>query len=190
MPGPTSSLWPGLAADVQPYDAVKIVCGRLMEKYGVGSLKASRLLRSALAQAEDEGHQLDYRQAQEILGKTATAALGHALLDAARKGDAAQIESLLLETAPVNFQDPATGMTALHYAAAFAARPSFRALMASGKCDVLIRDSNQRLPWELASMAGDPVIARLLLYKARQQAGDESHRSKRRPGKFDGLTVH
>src|SRR5690606_36597763 len=96
---------------------------------------------------------------------------GHELLEAARQGAEVTVRRFAGEDgAPVNFQDPRTGATALHYAAAFRARPVLRALIKSGKCDFLIRVRKGRLAWELASNADDPAVARLLLMKTARPA--------------------
>jgi len=96
--------------------------------------------------------------------------LSRALLEAAQCGDANRIERLLADGAPVNPQDPSTGATPLHYAAAFRARPAFRTLLKSGKCDFLIRDRKGRLAWELASNTDDSAMTRLLIRRTAKQA--------------------
>jgi ankyrin repeat protein len=70
----------------------------------------------------------------------------------------------------VNTQDE-DGMTALHHAAALGARPCVRLLVASGKCDYLLRDNQGRYAFELAiEWAHDYAVARLLAKKQAQQA--------------------
>src|SRR5262249_15541625 len=80
---------------------------------------------------------------------------GLAFLKAAKKGDAEKLQRLIDQNAPVNFVDDRDHATALHYIAAYAARPALRVLLRSGKCDFLIQDRNGRLPSELAREYGD-----------------------------------
>jgi ankyrin repeat protein len=96
---------------------------------------------------------------------------GLAVLKAARKGDAGTLQLLLEQGAPVDFVDPVDHATALHYVAAYDARPALRVLLKSGKCDFLVRDWEGRLPSEIAREYGlDYAMARLLLIKEVQQA--------------------
>ncbi len=70
----------------------------------------------------------------------------------------------------VNVRDE-QGMTPLHHAAARGARPCIRLLVASGKCDYLIRDEHGRYAFELAiEWARDYTVGRLLAKKQVQQA--------------------
>lgn len=70
----------------------------------------------------------------------------------------------------VNAQDE-EGMTALHHAAALGARPCIRLLVATGKCNYLLRDNKGRYAFELAAeWARDYAVARLLSKKQAQQA--------------------
>jgi ankyrin repeat protein len=97
--------------------------------------------------------------------------IGLQFLEAAKDGDAPELEQLLEEQAPVNFIDPVDHATALHYIAAYAARPALRVVLSSGKCDHLIRDAEGRLPSEIAREYGhDRAMARLLLIKEVRQA--------------------
>jgi len=71
----------------------------------------------------------------------------------------------------VNYPDPRTDAAALHYVAAQGARPAFRVLLKSGRCDFLIRDKRGRLASELAGVYGrDLAMERLLLKKEIAQA--------------------
>jgi ankyrin repeat protein len=73
--------------------------------------------------------------------------------------------------APVNFVDPVDHATALHYAAAYGARPALRVLLNSGGCDFLIRDWKGRLPSEIAREYGrDREMAHPLLAEEMRQA--------------------
>jgi ankyrin repeat protein len=97
--------------------------------------------------------------------------LGLAFLRAGKTCDPVSIQQLLDQDAPVNLVDPVDHATALHYIAAYDARPALRVLLKSGKCDFLIRDRNGRLPSELAREFGrDDAMARLLLIKEVRQA--------------------
>lgn len=94
------------------------------------------------------------------------------LLGSARWGDAGQMEFALRKDPDVNAKDD-QGMTALHHAAARGARSCIRLLVGTGKCDYLIRDNYGRYAFELAIEGGrDMAVARLLLKKQIQQAGD------------------
>jgi ankyrin repeat protein len=115
--------------------------------------------------------------------------LSFALLDAAKNCDENQIQYLLGRGAPIDFTDPVTGATALHYAAAYVARPVLRVLLKHGRCNFLVRDNRGRLPSQLARQSGhDPAMARLLLIKEIKQAQAQGidpeslyKRSTRRP---------
>jgi ankyrin repeat protein len=96
---------------------------------------------------------------------------GVEFLKAAKRGDADRLKQLLDQDAPVNFLDRADHATALHYIAAYDARPALRVVLKSDKCDFLIRDRAGRLPSELAREYGrDGAMARLLLIKEMRQA--------------------
>jgi ankyrin repeat protein len=97
--------------------------------------------------------------------------LGRQFVQAAKECNARKLKLLLDQEAPVNYKDPSDKMTALHYIAAYRARPALRVLLKSGKCDFLIRDGQGRLPSQLArEFARDDVMARLLLIKEIRQA--------------------
>jgi ankyrin repeat protein len=97
--------------------------------------------------------------------------LGLDFVEAARECHAAKLQRLIDRNAPVNFIDPHDRATALHYIAAYRARPALRVILKSGKCDFLIRDGQGRLPSQLAREFGhDDAMARLLLIKEIRQA--------------------
>jgi ankyrin repeat protein len=97
--------------------------------------------------------------------------IGAEFVEAARECHAAKLQRLIDRNAPVNFIDPHDRATALHYIAAYRARPALRVILKSGKCDFLIRDGQGRLPSQLAREFGhDDAMARLLLIKEIRQA--------------------
>lgn len=93
------------------------------------------------------------------------------LFDAVHQLSAERLAIVLAEPhIDINHRD-GDGMTVLHHAAAKGARPCLRLLVASGKCDYLIRDNQGRYPFELAiEWARDYAVARLLMKKQAQQA--------------------
>lgn len=62
------------------------------------------------------------------------------------------------------------GLTPLHYGAALGARPFIRLLVASRKCDYLIRDNQGRYASDIAVWTGDYAVARLLAKHQLRQA--------------------
>ena len=54
---------------------------------------------------------------QAILERATEIERGMDLLDAARRGNAKQVEELTQISAPLNYRDPRTGATPLHYVA-------------------------------------------------------------------------
>jgi ankyrin repeat protein len=97
--------------------------------------------------------------------------LGLEFVEAARECNAAELQRLIDQNAPVNFIDPVDHATALHYIAAYRARPALRVILKSGRCDFLLRDGQGRLPSQLAREYGhDDAMARLLLIKEIGQA--------------------
>jgi len=139
------------------------------------------VVRDLLARVEERGTELTADEFREIERKVDSCVRGHYLLQAARDGDPVTVRRLAGEAStPVNFQDPRTGATALHYMAAYRARPALRELLKSGRCDFLIRDKKGRLAWELASSADDAAMARLLLRKTVKQAAEQDVVLRRR----------
>ena len=91
-------------------------------------------------------------------------------IQAVRRLNAAALESALARGDDPNETDQ-YGMTALHHAAAKGERPCIRLLVASGKCDYLLRDNKGRYAFELAIQWGrDFAVARLLMKKQAMQA--------------------
>lgn len=91
------------------------------------------------------------------------------LFDAYWNGRIEEIARFVDGDENINIQD-ADGMTLLHHFAANAARPGIRLLVASGKCDYLIRDNHGRYASDLAiEWSRDYVVGRLLSkHQARQ----------------------
>jgi ankyrin repeat protein len=97
--------------------------------------------------------------------------LGSEFVEAAKECHATKLQLLIDRNAPVNHRDLVDHATALHYVAAYRARPALRVILKSGKCDFLVRDGQGRLPSQLARELGrDAAMARLLLIKEIQQA--------------------
>jgi ankyrin repeat protein len=91
-------------------------------------------------------------------------------IEAARQGAAGAMDKAIRDKADVNMPD-ATGMTALHHAAARGARGCIRVLVNSGQCDYLAQDNEGRYASDIAlEGARDYAVARLLLRKQVQQA--------------------
>ena len=108
--------------------------------------------------------------------------IGREFLHACERGNPETIKIFLDCGMDVNYQDPQTGQAALHAASAARAREAVRVLLATGKCDYLIRDKKGRLPSELAYLYGrDPALARLLGNKERKQAEAQGIKLTRRP---------
>jgi hypothetical protein len=92
-------------------------------------------------------------------------------LRAAERGNYRVLIAMLDGGFPINYQDPRSGRAALHAVAASRARTALRVLLKTDECDFLVRDGQGRLPSEMAYLYGkDPVIARFLARKERQQA--------------------
>jgi hypothetical protein len=93
-------------------------------------------------------------------------------LKAAKTGDADKLKELLREEDPqVNILDHFDRAAALHYIAAYDARPALRIILKRRDLDYLARDRDGRLPSELAREVGnDEGMARLLMIKEMRQA--------------------
>jgi ankyrin repeat protein len=147
----------------------------------------------SITSEERSGTARDARRIGFPVGEDQYTRLCFMLLDAAKIGDEQQVQELLNRGAPIDFADPVTGATALHYAAAYAARPVLRVLLRHDRCNFLVRDNRGRLPSQLARQSGrDPAMARLLLIKEIRQAqargidpGSLYRRYARKPGSSD-----
>jgi ankyrin repeat protein len=105
------------------------------------------------------------------LSRSEYAALGLEFVEAARECDAAKLQRLIDRNAPVDYVDPIDRATALHYIAAYGARPALRVILKSGKGNFILRDSKGRMPSQLAREYGrDAAMARLLLMKEIREA--------------------
>ena len=174
--GPYTAVPSGASA----YNEAKAMLGQEMA-FNRRSAPILSYLRQVMIRIEDRGYNLTSEDFHQIDNEVDAVLRGHDLLDAARDGDAVTVRRLIGdEETPVNFQDPRTGATALHYAAAYRARPTARALLKSGRCDFLIRDRKGRLAWELASNADDAAMTRLLLIKTASQARERGVPLRRR----------
>ena len=92
------------------------------------------------------------------------------LIEYAYSGSAYGLSELIDQGADVNMQDE-YGWTPLHHAASRGARQSVRVLVASGKCDYLIRTHDGHYAFEIARTWGrSRAIANLLEKKHVQQA--------------------
>jgi hypothetical protein len=97
--------------------------------------------------------------------------LGLQFLRAAKTGDADKLKNLLRKGAPVNLVDPVNRAAALHYIAAYDARPALRVVLKCAELDYLVLDRDGKFPSELAREVGnDEGMARLLLIKEMRQA--------------------
>ena len=107
--------------------------------------------------------------------------LGEEFLEAAERGDQNSLRVFIQEGFPTTWQDPESGLTALHIVAACQARKALRVLIASGVCDFLLRDKHGRLPSEMAYLQGEDVaVSRLLGNKERKQAREQGIKLTRR----------
>jgi len=123
-----------------------------------------------------------YMQGDSALRRQLERKLYRDFLSAAERGNPQTLQIYLDTGIDVNFQDPKTGQTALHVSSASRAREAVRVLLASGKCDYLIRDRRGRLASELAYLYGeDPALARLLGNKERKQAERYGMKLTRKP---------
>ncbi len=94
-----------------------------------------------------------------------------AFLKAAKTGDADKLKELLREDPSVNLLDHFDRAAALHYIAAYDARPALRVILKRMDLNYLVRDRDGRLPSELAREVGnDEGMARLLMIKEMRQA--------------------
>ena len=97
--------------------------------------------------------------------------LGAKLFHAVRCWQDEEVTYLIEQGAPVNYQDPGTGLTSLHLAASFSSRSLIRILSTAQDLDHLMRDRKGRLAWEVSvHRQGDPVVTRFLASKCARQA--------------------
>lgn len=89
------------------------------------------------------------------------------ILLACRTGDMPFIEALLsVPRATLHHPEPETGLTPLHYAAAYNARKAVVALVNSGRCNLGATDRWGRTAARLAyEVANNPALGRYLLKK-------------------------
>ncbi|MEW8185651.1 MAG: ankyrin repeat domain-containing protein [Candidatus Thiodiazotropha endolucinida] len=121
-------------------------------------------------------------QSEEAVLQQILPTLSQQFLEAVERGNPETVKIFLDAGIDINYQHPRSGQTALHVAAAAQARQAVRVLLATGKCDFLIRDRLGRLASELAyTHGGDPAVARLLGNKERKQAEELGIKLTRRP---------
>jgi hypothetical protein len=99
------------------------------------------------------------------------------LLSAAQAGDRSRFFYAVQQGADINYADPRSGFTALHYAAARQIRWLINALVKHDNLNYLAKDRKRRLPSVLAfEIAGNAVIGTLLMKReikmARQRSMD------------------
>lgn len=99
------------------------------------------------------------------------------LLSAAQTGDRGRFFFSIGNGADVNYADPRSGFTALHYAAAREIRWLINALVKHDNLNYLAKDRKRRLPSTLAfEVAENPVIGTFLMKReirmARQRGID------------------
>lgn len=96
-------------------------------------------------------------------------------LDASKIGDDQRLMQFLDEGADVNYADPVSGFTALHYAASRDARRVLKVLIARSELEYLVKDGRDRLPSALAfEIADNPVIGTFLMKKEIRHARERS----------------
>ena len=102
-------------------------------------------------------------------GEDASEVYGKRLIDCVCTGQVYSTAMLIVRGANVNFQDE-RGLTPLHHAVMHGRRCA-QVLIASEKCDYLIKDKKKRYAFELAIEWGmDYGLARLLIEKQKEQA--------------------
>lgn len=102
--------------------------------------------------------------------------LGLTFVKCGGRGDTPYGKAYLEAGLPVNFQHPVTGMTALHNACAHLVRPPdfVDMLLAVEDCDLLIKDNQGRIAYELAyRFCHDLDLAERVEQKTREQAEKE-----------------
>lgn len=97
--------------------------------------------------------------------------LGEQFIEAAEEGDEDELSRLAAKGAPVNYAEPGSGFTALHYVASNGVRPAVRFLLSLDHLDVLLRDARGRRASQLAEVsARDRELADLIRQKEIEQA--------------------
>lgn len=98
-----------------------------------------------------------------------------ALLHATKTARVTEMRELLEAGVPVNFQHPVTKQSALHIAAGCASKSVVDLLVATQRCNFLLRDQYERIPWNMAHFFNpDSSIEKLLLKMTKEQAQRKS----------------
>ena len=100
---------------------------------------------------------------------------------AVSRGDAQQATQFIARGADVNLQQQADRLPLIHDAVSLGHTAIVDAMLASGRCDLTVRDSMGRLASDIASLAGDGDLAERL---AEQQA-KQFHARKMDPRRPD-----
>ncbi len=85
-------------------------------------------------------------------------------LEAVNLGDLPRVQQMLSRGGiELSYAEPGTGYTAVHIAAGRNAIAVLRALVATGRCDLSIKDGRGRTPAQVAAtIGGNPAVARYL----------------------------
>lgn len=97
------------------------------------------------------------------------------LIRAARAGNEEDVRLCLRGGADINFAEPSTGLTALHYAAAYDTVGMLRLIARDPACDFTVKDRKGRTAATLAyEVAENSITGRFLLTKEMRQRRDRA----------------
>lgn len=138
-------------------------------------------LRRKADQLDEKNRQMYFNEIDRIIEEEFLP-MSNEFIEAVEHGNAEKVKAILEAGFPVNFQEPATGQTALHIAAASQAREVVRILLETGQCDLLLRDNRGRLASEMAGVFGeDTAMAEDLRRRERAQGKEQGVKVTRRP---------